>query len=493
MLDYTTQEYFDRKGESLFGNANAHIATSCITYLNFTTFAGADSWISVDDDLQRKGEFYLPPLTQYAAFNWAKHAREVAEANVTDAVLSFLNQMNNVIRAARLVPKLRGHSNLLAEHFSALRIASIYGLSHVMERLLYEGAPADSRDSCGRTPLMLATIFGHLSAVKLLVERDDVDVNARTNLPYSLTSLILAAQRVSSRSRVIQVLLQGGADANIRSYHGTALNCAVNSRDIISIGLLLEAGADPNVIDDIGQSPLHGILKFRAFTFDSRRSNAQQTIVRSLCEKGSRLDTVDHFGNTPLHIAAAGGSTFDTFEFLLDKGAKIDSVNNNGCTPLLMTVRSCFPICLAKEKARLLLTRGANLQDRDIKGATVVHWATSSLEMLQFLVEESGAEVNAKTKDGSTPLHWALSSITGSARLEIAWYVIDHGVDPEARNIHGRTAFENPASEMGEAELREILMKPYREETPQSPLQLPSRDVGPSRTTVAQPEIHELE
>ena len=99
MLDYTTQEYFDRKGESLFGNADAQIATSCITYLSFTTFADAGSWISVDDVLQREEEYCHHPLTHYAASNWAKHARKVTEANVINAVLSFLNQTNNVIRA----------------------------------------------------------------------------------------------------------------------------------------------------------------------------------------------------------------------------------------------------------------------------------------------------------------------------------------------------------------------------------------------------------
>ena len=431
-----------------------------------------------------------------------------------------------------------------------------------MERLLYEGTPADSRDSRGRTPLMLATLHGYLSVVKLLVERDDVDVNAQTDPPYSLTSLILAAERVNPR--VIQVLLKGGADANTRSYHGTALNCAVNIRDIIGIGLLLEAGADPdtpdkfgtpvvfdavqpsvfnsisqtmkinnleteeearfvvlslklfhryganimakdtsqrtllhiavqesnhaavqmlldegldpNAIDNIGQSPLHKIEGFSPERFGTQQiferplaHSAQHMIVRSLCEQGSRLDTVDRKGNTLMHIGAASGCTFDAFELLLDKSVRIHAVNKMGCTPLLVTVSSCFPTGLAKEKARLLLNRGADLQDTDIDGASVVHWATSSLEMLRFLVEESGAEVNVKTYDDSTPLHWALKTI-GSARLEVARYLIDRDVDPEARNIYGRTAFEDPDSGMGEAELREILMEPYREERPQSPL-----------------------
>lgn len=252
--DYTTQEYFDRKKESLFGNAHAHIATSCMTYLSFNAFADASSWISVDDHLQRTRDLCHHPLAHYAASNWAEHAREVTDANVSDAVLSFLSQTNNVMRAVRLDFQLRGDFDastenfFLAESFSTLHMAAIYGLKHIMERLIDEGAPADSRDCRGQTPLMFATMCGRLSVVEMLAERDDVDINAQTYPPESLTSLILAAKYV--RPHAVRILLEGGADANICSNGCTALSWAVSKRIMKSIELLLEAGADPDTLDE---------------------------------------------------------------------------------------------------------------------------------------------------------------------------------------------------------------------------------------------------
>jgi hypothetical protein len=38
LADYTAQEYFETKAKSLFPNAEASIATTCVTYLSFDVF-----------------------------------------------------------------------------------------------------------------------------------------------------------------------------------------------------------------------------------------------------------------------------------------------------------------------------------------------------------------------------------------------------------------------------------------------------------------------
>ena len=561
MLDYTTQEYFDRKKKSLFGDAHAHIARSCVAYLSFPAFADAASWLSVDDHLWRKEEFCRHPLTRYAVSEWADHTRGLADKNITDAVLKFLKQLNNINRAVRLGLLLRQNPYRLPERFCAVHIAAMYGLTYVTERLLKEGALADSRDSRGWTPLMLAAMRGYLNLVKFLIRRSDVDINAHTGVPYNLTALILAA--ITSRSSIISVLLQSGADANLRSSRGTALHCAVRSSDIISTELLLEAGADPkiadeneipvlfhaistttsvqfmkllgkyganimakdssqrtllhvaadksdlevvqilldegldpNAADDIGQSPLHKALDFHQKwhrpplflrPFSNSLSLKTTAIVRALAQKGSSSDIADQAGNRPLHIAVAGRSSVDALDLLLDGGAKIDTVNDKGWTPFLVAVKS-FQLA----KVRLLLRRGASLQDRDHEGATGVHWARSSLSMLKLLVEENGAEVNVTTNDGCTPLHWALRS-QKSNDMDVARYLLDHGVDPEAKDVKGYTTFDDPGTELGEAKLRQLLAMTYQDEPSDSPLQLRAHNLAPSRTSINQSEPSELE
>ena len=111
--DYTTQEYFDRKGENLFGDAHAHIATRCITYLSFTAFANANIWepfndrfklaqefrrqplphlILTNDHFRLHEEFRCHPLTRYASAAWPHHAGNTKDVSTMDNLLSFLNQ-----------------------------------------------------------------------------------------------------------------------------------------------------------------------------------------------------------------------------------------------------------------------------------------------------------------------------------------------------------------------------------------------------------------
>jgi len=61
---------------------------------------------------------------------------------------------------------------------------------------------------------------------------------------------------------------------------------------------------------------------------------------------------------------------------------------------------------------RFLLENGANINQTDNHGETVLHYAAApveeDLEMLELLLK-SGADPNARAKDGSTPLNRAMN------------------------------------------------------------------------------------
>lgn len=125
--DYTTQEYFDRKGENLFGDAHAHIAMRCITYLSFTAFTNANIWEPVHDrfslaqefrcqplphliltnDQNRLDEFRRHPLTRYASAAWPYHAGNTKDVSTMDNLLSFLNQRDKFCGAFLLAAEPR--------------------------------------------------------------------------------------------------------------------------------------------------------------------------------------------------------------------------------------------------------------------------------------------------------------------------------------------------------------------------------------------------
>ena len=88
---------------------------------------------------------------------------------------------------------------------------------------------------------------------KLLTE--GVDINCRSQDDKGRTPLALAFY--NGKRAVVNILLNAGADPNIMFRNGlTILHCAVIARDIDTIKRVLEAGADPNISNKFGESPL---------------------------------------------------------------------------------------------------------------------------------------------------------------------------------------------------------------------------------------------
>jgi uncharacterized protein len=82
---------------------------------------------------------------------------------------------------------------------------------------------------------------------------------------------------------------------------------------------LLDGGADHNLQDDAGYTPLH-------FAAQERSVEA----VRLLLTAGARVDVQDRIGNTPLSIAIAHGHDIDVVKLLIDAGADPHLKNDYG-------------------------------------------------------------------------------------------------------------------------------------------------------------------
>lgn len=133
---------------------------------------------------------------------------------------------------------------------------------------------------------------------------------------------------------VIMILLENGADINMKNYLGlTALEIACISSSFNVVKLLLVHGADSQLCNVYDISPLWYAIR-----------NKQYAIMEALIEYGSDVNIKNNYNETPIYELLTQCYSWDCvpncFKLLLDYGADVNVVSENGKTPLAMIVKS---------------------------------------------------------------------------------------------------------------------------------------------------------
>ncbi|KAI7760689.1 hypothetical protein LZL87_007901 [Fusarium oxysporum] len=208
------------------------------------------------------------------------------------------------------------------------RAAERGGPVAIMEALLRYGAEIDARDDRGRTPLILALIYASIDEIGLLIGQG-ADVTAQDE--EDETCLHQAMKRGNETLEIVRLLLENGARADARNRSGqTCLHSFARRGAVIPstsdlIQLVTSRGTDLNTNDNIGDTPLHIMTKYR-------HVDDLSTFVDL---PGLDLNARNRLGKTPLHVAAFT-YPFVTGELaiLMKKGADINSLDNKSRTPL---------------------------------------------------------------------------------------------------------------------------------------------------------------
>lgn len=172
----------------------------------------------------------------------------LATARDADGVSALLHARYRSDRP--VIDAVRAHVPAL-DVFEAAAFGDATRLAHLLDG---DAALASARSADGFAPLHLAAFFGKADAARLLLDRG-AEVDARGEGWMVGTALQSA---VSGRHpEVVDVLLEAGADPNVRQALGwTPLLGAAHNGDAASVRSLLAAGADPRAINDEGRSVL---------------------------------------------------------------------------------------------------------------------------------------------------------------------------------------------------------------------------------------------
>jgi ankyrin repeat protein len=128
-----------------------------------------------------------------------------------------------------------------------LGIALLKRYREMAKFLIEAGAPLDTREYAGLTPLHLAAGGGDPELIRLLVARG-LDVNARDEDQTTPLHCILNYAGNPGDPDAFTTLIQAGADVNARTTRGgTPLPRAVDRNRVDIVRILVAAGADPTI------------------------------------------------------------------------------------------------------------------------------------------------------------------------------------------------------------------------------------------------------
>ncbi|KAH9052612.1 ankyrin repeat-containing domain protein [Lactarius vividus] len=189
-------------------------------------------------------------------------------------------------------------------------------------------------------------------------------------------------------------------------YHRTSWIAAFHVGDIDVGCSLLRRGANINVLDGGGSSPLHRASE-----------DGHADIVQLLLDHNVDVDLPSKFHQTPLLVASCTGDV-EISRLLIQHGANVNSRSSAGYTPLNVASHKGH-----LDVVRLLIDNGAGVDSPDDKHQTPLHSAAAKghLETMKLLLD-SGADFNMRNGDGKTALDLALDN----GRLEVANLLSGH-------------------------------------------------------------------
>ncbi|MEL3909513.1 MAG: ankyrin repeat domain-containing protein, partial [Treponema sp.] len=310
-----------------------------------------------------------------------------------------------------LTPETVGRTDI--NGCTVLHYAASWGMYRIIPLIVQQGGKVNVKNTRGETPLVSAVKTDNAETVRALFETETMggeplDSYSRDFLGDTALHTAVGWRALGAAEVVLQKTRDSGLLIGAKNAAGkTALHVAAQHGDIPFLNLLLAYGADVNIEDREGKTPL-----IDALLYD------KNTTVLFLLKAGASSARQDIQGRTALHEAVASAPPIIIQE-LRQAGADPLARDSFGNTPLALVLRSGRPIL------DVLLGNNSLITNSD--GDTPLHIAVqenADFDILRYLILK-GYPINKRNRMGITAL--TLAAKQGAA--ELCAVLIDSGAD----------------------------------------------------------------
>ncbi|KAM7423537.1 hypothetical protein PAMA_000066 [Pampus argenteus] len=304
-----------------------------------------------------------------------------------------------------------------------------------MQELIKKGVNVKAKNKIERKALHWAAGAGNEQALRLVLDHDTAVDEGDL---FGMNAVLLASW--FGHLKILQILVSCGAKLNCENKDGLRmLHCAAQRGHIRVLEFIMEDLEDVSLdrVDKSGKTALH-------LAAEHGQLEAVDFLIGMGCTHGLK----DKEENTAMHLAAQHGHA-EVLQKLMETGVDVDERNIDGLTPLHLAADGGHYECL-----RLLLESGCNVNAQTNRDMNALHYvAQRGFDREASLLVEAGIIIDATDNQQNTPLHLAVFH----NHTEVVRLLIDADCDLDITDSRQQTAL-HIAAEHGWQDTAEMML-----------------------------------
>ena len=191
--------------------------------------------------------------------------------------------------------------------------------------------------------------YNKIEELSTIINPQNINILYNQDILYT-TPLELAC--IYNKFDIVKLLIEKGANINILNNIGqTVLFTACLNNNFQIVNILIKKGININIIDTIDG----GTALFYACMYKGDNKTTNLNIVKLLIKYSADVNQLDHKGESALFYACVNGN-INIIQFLIEQNANINIIDSTGKTALFYAIENNH-----EKIVELLLKNGANI------------------------------------------------------------------------------------------------------------------------------------